>query len=138
MNIPVPPDRMLLYGIAIAAFLVYLPYFVVAYARVAVGFDMNSPRAMFDRLPPFAQRATWAHQNSFEVFMLFVAATVMVYITGNASNETSLLVISFLAARFGFCIFYILDLPFLRSPMWVISMVCIASLMSASFKAIGI
>jgi uncharacterized MAPEG superfamily protein len=138
MNLPISPDRVLLYGIAIAAFLVYLPYFVVAYGRVSIGIDMNAPRAMFDRLPPFAQRATWAHQNSFEVFVLFAAAAVMVYITGNATNNTSLITLTFLGSRFGFCLFYILDLPFLRSPMWVVGMICVASLMSASLTAIGI
>ncbi|MBD2186700.1 MAPEG family protein [Pseudanabaena mucicola] len=132
MNLPIPPSQVLLYGIAIAAGLIYLPYAVVAYARVSIGIDMSAPRAMFDRLPDYAKRATWAHQNSFEVFALFAAAALTAYVTNVASDKTSLYVLAFLAARFLFSLFYILDLPWLRSPMWVVSMVCIASLFSSS------
>jgi len=132
MNLPILPSQVLLYGIAIAAGLIYLPYAVVAYARVSIGIDMSAPRAMFERLPDYAKRATWAHQNSFEVFALFAAAALTAYVTNVASDKTSLYVLAFLAARFLFSLFYILDLPWLRSPMWVVSMVCIASLFSAS------
>ena len=133
MNVTLSPSQILLYGIAIAAGLVYLPYMVVAYARVTVGMDMNAPRAMFDRLPDYAKRATWAHQNSFETFTLFAAAALTAYVTNVASDKTSLYILAFLVARFLFSLFYVLNLPFLRSPMWAVSMVCIASLFSASF-----
>lgn len=133
MNLTLSPSQILLYGIAIAAGLVYLPYMVVAYARVTVGMDMNAPRAMFDRLPDYAKRATWAHQNSFETFTLFAAAALTAYVTNVASDKTSLYILAFLVARFLFSLFYVLNLPFLRSPMWAVSMVCIASLFSASF-----
>ncbi|NUN66096.1 hypothetical protein HCU40_15365 [Pseudanabaena biceps] len=133
MDLPISPSQVLLYGIAIAAGLIYFPYIVVAYGRVSIGMDMNSPRAMFDRLPDYAKRATWAHQNSFEVFALFAAAALTTYVSDSASAQTSLYVLAFLAARFLFSLFYMLNLPWLRSPMWVISMVCIANLFSASF-----
>lgn len=133
MDLPISPSQALLYGIAIAAGLIYLPYMVVAYGRVSIGIDMNAPRAMFDRLPDYAKRATWAHQNSFEVFALFAAAALTAYVSNVASAQTSLYVLAFLGARFLFSLFYILNLPWLRSPMWVVSMVCIASLFSASF-----
>lgn len=109
-----------------------MPYIVVAYGRVSVGIDMNAPRAMFDRLPDYAKRATWAHQNSFEVFALFATAAITAYVTNSASDQTSLDVLIFLVARVLFSLFYILDLPWLRSPMWAISMVCIGRLFSAS------
>ena len=132
MNLTIPPSQILLYGIAIAAGLVYLPYLVVAYGRVSIGIDMNAPRAMFDRLPEYAKRATWAHQNSFEAFALFAAAALTAYVSNAASEKTSLYILAFLVARFLFSLFYVLDLPFLRSPMWAVSMVCIGSLFTAS------
>jgi len=132
MNLTLTPSQILLYGIAIAGGLIYLPYIVVAYGRVSVGIDMNAPRAMFDRLPDYAKRATWAHQNSFEVFALFATAAITAYVSNSASDQTSLDVLIFLVARVLFSLFYILDLPWLRSPMWAISMVCIGRLFSAS------
>jgi len=132
MNLTLTPSQILLYGIAIAGGLIYLPYIVVAYGRISIGIDMNAPRAMFDRLPDYAKRATWAHQNSFEVFALFAAASITAYVTNSASDQTSFDVLIFLVARVLFSLFYILDLPWLRSPMWAISMLCIGGLFSAS------
>ncbi|NEP36695.1 MULTISPECIES: MAPEG family protein [Moorena] len=57
---------ILLYCIVGATVLIYLPFLVVGYSRFKLGYDQSAPRAMFDQLPPYAQRATWAHQNSFE------------------------------------------------------------------------
>jgi uncharacterized MAPEG superfamily protein len=137
MNLPLTPDQVLIYGVAIAAGLVYLPYTVVAFARVSVGFDMNAPRAMFDRLPDYAKRATWAHQNSFEVFGLFAAAALTAYVTDAGSDKSNLYVLAFLAARVLFSFFYIVNLPWLRSPMWAISMTCIGGLFLAGFEQVA-
>lgn len=63
-----PTSALLLYGIVAAAVLVYVPFLVVVYGRVKAGYDIAAPRALFDKLPAYAQRATWAHQNSFESF----------------------------------------------------------------------
>ncbi|MFN6513306.1 MAG: MAPEG family protein [Nostoc sp. CreGUA01] len=107
-----------LYSIAAAAVLIYVPFLVVAYARVRVGYDLSAPRAMFDKLPPYAQRATWAHQNSFEAFMVFAAAAFMAYVTGVNSSTAATAAIAFVAARFLYSIFYILNIPLLRSLMF--------------------
>jgi uncharacterized MAPEG superfamily protein len=132
LTLPLAPSEVLLYGIAVAAALVYFPYLFVAIGRVSIGLDLNAPRAMFDRLPDYAKRATWAHQNSFEVFMLFAAAALCVYVSRGGSDATNTLIVTFLAARLGFSLFYLLNIPWLRSPMWVISMICVGGLFNAS------
>ncbi|WP_414752079.1 MAPEG family protein [Anabaena sp. CCY 9910] len=109
-----------LYSIAAAAVLIYLPFLVVGYARVRVGYDVSAPRAMFDKLPPYGQRATWAHQNSFEAFMIFAAAALMAYVTGVNSPTAVWAAIAFLVARLLYSIFYILNIPLLRSLMYAI------------------
>jgi uncharacterized MAPEG superfamily protein len=109
-----------LYSIAAAAVLIYLPFLVVGYARVRVGYDVSAPRAMFDKLPPYGQRATWAHQNSFEAFMIFAAAALMAYVTGVNSPTGVWAAIAFLVARLLYSIFYILNIPLLRSLMYAI------------------
>jgi uncharacterized MAPEG superfamily protein len=107
-----------LYSIAAAAALIYVPYLVVAYARARVGYDFSAPRAMFDKLPPYAQRATWAHQNSFEAFMIFSVAALMTYVTGVSSPLAVAATIAFLVARLLYSVFYILNIPVLRSLMF--------------------
>jgi uncharacterized MAPEG superfamily protein len=137
MHIHVPNDQMLLYSIAAATALIYFPYIFVAYERLNVGMDLSAPRAMFDKLPPYAQRATWAHQNSLEIFTIFAAAALMVYVSGTASDRTNLLAIAFLGLRLGYCISYITDIPILRSLCWASGVACIMGLMLTSFTTLA-
>lgn len=108
----------LLVAIALAAFLVYLPFMAVGYARMKTGYDVSAPRAMLDRLPPYGQRATWAHENGFESFVQFAPAALMAYITGQDSSLALGAAIGYLVARTLYPVFYILDIPVLRSLMF--------------------
>jgi uncharacterized MAPEG superfamily protein len=117
-----------LYSIVAAVVLIYLPFLVVGYARARVGYDTSAPRAMFDKLPPYAQRATWAHQNSFEAFMIFSAAALMAYVTKVNSTIAVDAAIAYLVARLLYSVFYILNIPLLRSLMFAIGSLSYATL----------
>jgi uncharacterized MAPEG superfamily protein len=106
---------LLLVSIAAAVFLIYFPYIFVAIARFNVGMDLGAPRALFDQLPDYGKRATWAHQNSFETFAPYAAAALMAYATGVTSNAAGVAAIAFVLARLGFSIFYLANIPPLRS-----------------------
>ncbi|MEH2378980.1 MAG: MAPEG family protein [Nostoc sp.] len=122
-----------LYSIAAAAVLIYVPFLLVAYARMRMGYEtFSTPRAMFDKLPPYAQRATWAHQNTFEAFMIFAAAALMAYVTGVNSSIAQVAAIAFVIARLLYSIFYILNIPLLRSLMFGIGTVSSATLIFLS------
>ena len=130
-------SALLLYSIAGAAFLVYAPFLVVAYGRLQIGYEaLRSPRAMVDKLPPFAQRATWAHQNSFESFTLFATAALMAYVTQQDSVWVVRAAIAYLVARALFSVFYILDIPLGRSLMFAIGSLSIATLMGLSLVSV--
>jgi uncharacterized MAPEG superfamily protein len=128
---------ILLYCIVAAAALIYLPFLVVASGRVQVGYDLSAPRAMFDKLPPYAQRATWAHQNSFEAFMIFTAAALMAYVTGQNSSLAVGAAIAFVIARSLYSVFYILDIPLARSLMFAIGTACSATLFVLSLLSVN-
>jgi len=132
-----PVSTTLLYAIAGAAILVYLPFLVVAYGRLSAGYDMAAPRAMFDKLPLVAQRATWAHQNSFESFVLFAAAALMAYVTELDSALVVGAAIAYLMARFLYSVFYILSVPLLRSLMFLVGSASIATLMVMSLLKVS-
>ncbi|MBW4486424.1 MAG: MAPEG family protein [Trichocoleus desertorum ATA4-8-CV12] len=136
MSVPLPVSALLLYSIAGAALLVYVPFLVVAYGRLQVGYDSRAPRAIFEKLPAYAQRATWAHQNSFESFMLFAAAALMAYVTQQDSIWVAGAAIAYLVARLLFSLFYILDIPLARSLMFGIGTLCIATLMGTSLTSL--
>jgi uncharacterized MAPEG superfamily protein len=122
MNLSV--SAILLYSIAGAVILAYAPFLVVGLARVKVGYDISAPRAMFDKLPPYAQRATWAHHNSFEALIIYSASALMAYVTGVNSNWAEIAAIAFLVVRSCYSLFYILDIPLLRSLMFAIGSLC--------------
>lgn len=130
-------SAILLYAIAGAAITIYLPFLVVAYGRAQVGNDLHAPRTLFDKLPPYAQRATWAHSNSFEAFMIFAAAALMAYVTGVDSVWATAAALIFVIVRILYSVFYILDIPVGRMLMFALSSLCsgtlfILSLMTAN------
>lgn len=127
----------LLYCIAAAAVMVYVPFLVVAYGRLQVGYDASAPRTLFDKLPAYAQRATWAHQNSFESFSIFSIAALMAYVTQQMSNWVVVAAIAYVIARFFYSVFYILNVPIGRSLMFGVGSVSIATLMGLSLFALG-
>ena len=141
MNLQLPASAIFLYCIAAAAVLIYIPFLLVGYARVRVGFDIAAPRAMFDKLPPYAQRATWAHQNSFEAFMIFAAAALMAYVTNLDSSVAVGAALSFVIARLLYSVFYIMNIPLARSLMFGIGTISsgtliVLSLLQANSSAI--
>lgn len=118
MNLSV--NLILLSSIVGAVVLVYAPFLVVAWGRLQAGYDQSAPRAMFDQLPPFAQRATWAHQNSFEALTIYGLAALMTYATGVDSDWAKIAAIAFVVARLFYSVFYILNIPIGRSLMFAI------------------
>ncbi len=118
MNLSV--SAILLYSIVGAVFATYAPFLAVGLARAKTGYDMSAPRAMFEKLPPYAQRATWAHQNCFEALIIFTAAALMAYVTGVESSWAGIAAIAFLVSRLLYSLFYILDVPLARSLMFAI------------------
>jgi uncharacterized MAPEG superfamily protein len=137
MLLGLPVSVILLDSIAAAAALVYAPFLVVALARFQLGYDREAPRAMFERLPAYAQRATWAHQNSFETFMLFSAAALMAFVTGVDSEAAGWAAIAFPVVRLLFSVFYILNVPLGRSLMFAISSSCTVSLFYFSLMTVN-
>lgn len=130
-------STIFLYCIAAAAALIYLPFLVVGYARVQVGLDMSAPRALFDKLPAYGQRATWAHQNAFETFIIFVAAALMAYVTDQNSAWAGGAAITFVIARLLYSVFYITDIPLARSLMFGIGSFSCLTLFALSLLSVG-
>ena len=124
----------LLVCVAIAAILIYIPFLLVGWGRLKVGYNQSAPRTMLDKLPPYAQRANWAHQNAFESFMLFAAAALMAYVTGQDSLVATGAAVLYVLARSLYPLFYILDVPLARSLMFAIGSLCIYTLFFLSCR----
>lgn len=134
--LPISTPTLLLYAIAAAAALIYLPFLVVAYGRLQAGYDMASPRALFDKLPDYAKRATWAHENAFESFVLFTAAALMAYVTEQQSSLAGWAAIAYVTARLLYPAFYILNVPIGRSLMFLTGTLSITTLIGLSLLSV--
>jgi uncharacterized MAPEG superfamily protein len=128
---------LLLGSIFVAVFLVYFPYLAVAYARFQVGMDFGAPRAMFDRLPDYGKRATWAHQNSIETFAPYAAAALAAYVTGVDSSAAGWAAVAFVGARTLFSVAYIANIPVLRSLMFGIGQVSMLTLFVQALQRVA-
>ncbi len=133
-----PVSALVLDGIVAAAVAIYLPFAVVAYYRLQLGAEARAmPRAMVDKLPPVAQRATWAHANGFETFLIFAVAALMAYGTGQTSPLAAIAALGFPVARVFYALFYILNIPILRSLMFAIGSLCSATLFGLSLISVN-
>jgi len=126
---------MLLYSIAAAA--VLISAFFGGGLWTPVGYDRGAPRAMFDRLPDYAKRATWAHQNSFETFTIYAAAALMAYATGTDATAAAVAAVVFVGARLLYSVFYILNVPLGRSLMFARGQVCTITLIVLSLLIVS-
>jgi uncharacterized MAPEG superfamily protein len=135
MNLPV--NLILLYSVIGAVILAYAPFLVVAWGRLQSGYDQSAPRAMFDQLPPYAQRATWAHQNSFEALTIYGLAALMAYATGVDSEWARNAAIAFLVARSLYSVFYIVNFPLGRSLMFALGSISAWTLFGLSILRLG-
>ncbi|MEM6837617.1 MAG: MAPEG family protein [Cyanobacteria bacterium P01_C01_bin.120] len=129
-----PMPGTLLVCIVGAAVLVYAPFLLVGVARLQIGYDMSAPRKMVDKMPPYAQRANWAHQNAFESLTLFGPAALAAYVTGQTSTTALGAAIAYVIARLLYSVFYILDVPIMRSAMFAVGSLSIFTLFFLSCR----
>jgi uncharacterized MAPEG superfamily protein len=100
--------------------------------------DMAAPRAMFERLPAWGKRASWAHQNSFEAFGLHAPACLLALLAVLRGAEVPQLAL--LAAwlhpalRLGYLGAYVANLPPLRSLCWAGGILSTAILYSVGLQ----
>ena len=80
--------------------------------------DLKAPRAMFDRLPPFGQRAVWAQDNSWEALTLGAPAMLLCLVAGVESSTAIAAAWIWPAVRFVYLFAYVGNIPPLRGLCW--------------------
>jgi uncharacterized MAPEG superfamily protein len=122
----------------ISALLIFVAKIPVAKAmNDQGGYDNHLPRQQQAQLTGFGARALAAHQNSFEVFILFAVGVLMAHTTQTAGWLIDLLAIIFVITRVIYLLCYWVDLAWQRSLVWFVGLVCSLLLMiSPTFKTI--
>lgn len=98
--------------------------------------DLAAPRAMFDRLPAWGQRASWAHQNSFEAFTLHAPACLLCLQSGAGGPLVAAAALLQPLLRLSYIGAYVANLPLLRSLCWAVALLCTAVLYLEGLRAV--
>ncbi len=82
-------------------------------------------------LGPLAGRLQRAQSNFFETFPIFAAAALAVVVAGRLDSSTALAVQLYFWARVVYLPLYALGVPYVRSLVWLVSMVGVGMLLAA-------
>ncbi len=105
-----------------------VPFVFTVYAKANKGFDNAKPREYMAQLEGARKRASWAVQNGYETFPLFVAAVLLAERAGVVQSTVDMLAVGFVVSRVVYGVLYMLDQATLRSVVWMASMACVVSL----------
>ena len=133
------PDPLLAWALLAAAGVVVASLVPLGAARSQADFtvaDLGAPRAMFERLPSWGKRASWAHQNSFEAFTLFAPACLLALVTGVHGTLATGLALAWPALRLIYIGAYVANQPPLRSLCWAGARVCTGVLYVEGLRAV--
>jgi uncharacterized MAPEG superfamily protein len=90
----------------------------IAMSKVEGGYNNANPRDQQAQLTGWGRRALGAHQNTLESFAPFAAGVVICYLAKGSLLGSTVLSLSFIAARIAYPLLYIADLATARSVAW--------------------
>ncbi len=114
-----------------------LPFVFTWIAKMAGKFtaeDNANPREALDKLTGLPARANAVQQNSFETLPMFLVAVVLAMYFFVPQVVVNTLAGLYVVVRIIYGIAYLLNLPFFRSVIWTLSMVCIFMLFWLTIK----
>ncbi|MFO7630474.1 MAG: MAPEG family protein [Prochlorococcaceae cyanobacterium] len=98
--------------------------------------DMAAPRAMFERLPAWGKRASWAHQNCFEAFGLHAPAALLCLVAGVTNPAALLAAWLHPLFRLAYLGVYVGNIPAARGLCWIGGLLCTALLYGEGLRAV--
>ena len=103
--------------------------------------DLQAPRAMFERLPAFGQRAVWAQENSWEALTLGAPAMLLCLISGVSSPTAIAAAWIWPGIRLIYLFAYVGNVPPLRGLCWATGVtavgICYVEGLRAVIRAAG-
>ncbi|MCS5698965.1 MAPEG family protein [Cyanobium sp. FGCU-52] len=128
------------WSLVLSGAVVILSLFPLAAGRAKADFtpaDLAAPRAMFERLPAWGKRASWAHQNCFEAFTLFAPAALLCLVAApRVAPWVGAVALAHPALRLAYIAAYVANVPVLRSLCWAGAILANALLYTEGLKAV--
>lgn len=86
------------------------------------GYDNHDPRDWLARQQGYRKRANAAQANCFEALPFFIGAVALALQMQAPLPTVNALALAFLGLRLSYVMFYVADLPWLRSAVWFAGM----------------
>lgn len=129
----------LAWGLLLAAGVVVFSLVPLGAGRSQANFtvaDLAAPRLLFERMPAWGQRASWAHQNSFEAFILFAPACLLALVAGCHGTLVAGAALLHPLLRLLYIVAYVANQPLLRSLCWAGALTCTGLLYVEGLRAL--
>lgn len=105
---------------ATAVGLMWVPHIVQLIVQEGLIAAVWDPTRETPHKAAWARRAQRAHHNAVENIAVFAPLTLLVVLTGNASDLTALAAIIFFVARLGYFVAYALAIPVVRVVLFLV------------------
>lgn len=107
-----------------------LPLLFTAIAKTIARrqFNNRTPREFQAQLTGIAQRAHWAHLNTFEAFPPFAAGVLVAQQLGAVQGRIDALAVAFVLLRLAYGACCLADMATLRSVVWAAGLGCTVAL----------
>jgi len=108
--------------------MILFPYFFTVIAKISPKFNNAQPREYLANLTGWRKRANYVQLNCFESNPAFGLAVVIANLAHAPPITLNNLAIIFVFTRVVYAIFYLANMPALRTLSWLAGIICIVGL----------
>lgn len=122
------PELTWVAATALITALMWVPYILSLIGQMGVAAALADSEHDTALEAAWARRAKRAHANMVENLVIFAPLAIGIHLAGLGSDTTATLCAVFFYARLAHYIIYTLAVPYLRTPVFAVSWVCLVAL----------
>lgn len=119
------PELTWMAATALITALMWVPYILSLIGQMGVGAALADAEHATPLEAPWAQRSKRAHANAVENLVIFAPLAIGIHAAGLGSGTTATACAVFFYARLAHYLVYTLAVPYLRTPAFAISWLCL-------------
>lgn len=113
--------------------MILFPYVFTVLAKYSAHYNNHDPRHYLETTTGWRRRAHYIQLNSFEALPAFGLAVIISHLAHASQTSLNTAAIIFVIARIFYAIFYLFDIPKMRSLCWFIGMACVVRIFCISY-----
>lgn len=122
------PELTWVAAMALITALMWVPYILSLLGQMGAGAALADSEHEVTLESAWARRCKRAHANAVENLVIFAPLAIGVHLAGLGNGTTATLCAVFFYARLAHYLIYTLGIPYLRTPAFAVSWVCLIAL----------